>query len=172
MAESVYKVIELVGTSSEFLGEGSKGRCRTRYKIAQRFAGCRSRGAGPRNRRRQSHRLPQQGESLLQIRAKQRLIRRPAIGPTLRPDVAHREWRPHKKPQSLIRASPPACDRRGSGAPLEYWLGSVPHLMQLDRRSCRPSIVRKRLCSEIMNALRETSIPITAVKFSGQVRSG
>ena len=32
MAESVYKVIELVGTSSEFLGEGRRGRHRARLE--------------------------------------------------------------------------------------------------------------------------------------------
>ena len=34
MTESVYKVIELVGTSSELLGNGCKDRGRTSCKIA------------------------------------------------------------------------------------------------------------------------------------------
>jgi hypothetical protein len=66
MAESVYKVIELVGTST--VGEGGNRRCR---EGGQELAGpahrrdCR---AGYAARRREDSHLPREGKGLLQVR--------------------------------------------------------------------------------------------------------
>ena len=68
MAESVYRVTELVGTSTEFLGEGGAARDRDRVVVAAGSSRCRGRQARHDRRERQGRALPHPYQRLLQVR--------------------------------------------------------------------------------------------------------
>ena len=73
MPDSVYKVVEVVGTSTEFLGKGSTHSGGARIQVAAGPARRRGRRAGRRDRKGQGHILPHQAEALLQVRRRRRL---------------------------------------------------------------------------------------------------
>ena len=67
MSDSVYKVVTLIGTSAEFLGEGGKGSRRSSLALLARTPHSRSRQAGHGGHGWQGGSLPNQGQAIVQI---------------------------------------------------------------------------------------------------------
>ena len=71
MAESVYKIIELVGTSTESWEKAAAAAVDPGIQVPARSAHRRGGAARPANAERQDRGLPRQGEGFLQVRGRQ-----------------------------------------------------------------------------------------------------